>query len=106
MKLVHFIFSFQFSKLLILFETAVVCFLTIKGIQLAELCIVNQFSGSLPWIATMVTAAWSAYGVSSAFYYNKGKAEQIAKIEKFGIETPIAGMESPIGLSEEDTPTI
>ena len=31
--------------------------------------------GTLPWIATMVTAAWGAYGASAAFYYNKAKAE-------------------------------
>lgn len=85
-KLIRFIFSFQFSKLLILLESSVVCYLTKKGIDLAELCIVNQFSGSLPWIATMVTAAWAAYGVSVSWYYGKSKAEQIAKIEMTGSE--------------------
>ena len=85
-KLINFVFSFQFSKLIILFETIIVAYLTYKGVYLAELCIVNQYAGSLPWIATMLISAWGAYGVSVGFYYNKGKAEQIAKIEKTGSE--------------------
>lgn len=33
------------------------------------------FTGGLPWIASTIVAAWGAYGVSQAFYYNKSKAE-------------------------------
>lgn len=84
--LVRFIFSFQFSKLLILFETAIVAYLTYKSVYLAELCIVNQYSGSLPWIATMLGCAWGAYGTSVAFYYQKSKSEQLKKIEMTGSE--------------------
>lgn len=83
---VNFVFSFQFSKLLILFETIIVAYLTYKGVYLAELCIINQYTGSLPWIATMLVSAWGAYGVSVAFYYNKSKAEQLTKIETTGSE--------------------
>lgn len=85
-KFISFVFSFQFSKLLILFETTIVAYLTYKGIYLAELSILNSFSGSLPWIATMLTGAWGAYGVSVAFYYGKSKAEQVKKIELYGSE--------------------
>lgn len=99
-KTVKFIFSFQFSKLLVLFELVIVAYLTHQGIELAEQCISNQFSGSLPWIATMVASAWAAYGVSAGFYYSKSKGEQLAKIDKFGVETPI------IGLEDIDPPTI
>ena len=107
-KVMKFIFSFQFSKLLILFETFIVSFLTYKGITIAELCVINQFSGSLPWIATMVASAWGAYGVSVSFYYNKGKVEQVAKIEKFGIESPILNEISiqDIDIDTEERPTI
>lgn len=86
MRLIKFIFSFQFSKLIIIFETGIVSFLTYEGVQMAKMCIYNNFSGSLPWIATMVSAAWAAYGTSTAFYYNKGKAEQLKKIEMTGSE--------------------
>lgn len=110
---IHFIFSFQFSKLLILFETIIVTYLTYEGMQMAKMCVLNNFSGTLPWIATMVTSAWAAYGVSSSFYYNKSCKEQVKKIEMFGVETPIAkiGENFNDGLNDtvaEDTsePTI
>ena len=85
-KILNFIFSFQFSKLLILFETIIVAYLTYKGVYLAELCIINQYTGSLPWIATMLGCAWGAYGTSVAFYYQKSKSEQLKKIEMTGSE--------------------
>lgn len=97
---VNFIFSFQFSKLIILFETAIVFYLTINGVELAHLCIINNFSGGLPWITTMLSCAWAAYGVSVSFYYGKSGKEQVAKIEKFGVESPVVGMETG------DKPTI
>lgn len=95
-NLINFIFSFQFSKLLIIFETLIVAYLTYEGVSMAKMCILNSFSGSLPWVATMVTSAWAAYGVSAAKYYSKGQAEQIAKIERFGIETPMAQFDEQV----------
>lgn len=80
-----------------------VAFLTYKGIGLAELCIINQFSGSLPWVATMVTAAWSAYGVSVSFYYQKSKSEQLMKIEMTGSEYSVNPTQQTY---EYDEPTI
>lgn len=97
---VDFIFSYQFSKILMLIETFLVLYITKEGFELARLCIENQFTGSLPWIATMVTFAWGAYTASAASYYHKGKAEQVAKIEKFGVESPI------VGIDTGDNPTI
>lgn len=81
-----FVFSFQFSKLLILFETFIVAYLTRAGVHLAWGCIDAGFTSSLPWVASMISCAWAAYGVSAAFYYNKSKAEQVKKIEKTGSE--------------------
>ncbi len=69
---------FEFSKLIIIIESAVVAYLTYKGISIAEACIAEGFSGSLPWVATMVSCAWAAYGSSAGFYYNKSKAENTA----------------------------
>ena len=64
-----------FSKRLLLLESLIVVYTTVEGFSLARLAVTANFAGSLPWIATMVTAAWGAYGASAAFYYNKAKAE-------------------------------
>lgn len=67
-----------FSKLLLLLESAVVLYTTYQGFALARLAVGAGFTGSLPWIAAMVTAAWGAYGTSAACYYGKSKAENTA----------------------------
>jgi len=86
-RFLAFVFSFQFSKLLILFETAIVAYLTRAGIHLAWGCINTKYGAALPWVATMMSCAWAAYGVSAAFYYNKSKAEQVEKIKSTGSES-------------------
>lgn len=72
--------NFQFSKLIILFETGLVGYLTYHGVQLAYMCVESGFSGSLAFITTLLSCAWGAYGTSVAFYYNKAKAENQLKI--------------------------
>lgn len=74
--------------------------LTWKCLDIAYICVMNEFSGSLPWLATMVSCAWAAYGASAAFYYGKSGKEQVAKIEKFGTESPV------VGVDVSNTPTI
>ena len=64
-----------FAKRLLRLESLIVVYTTVEGFSLARLAVTANFAGSLPWIATMVTAAWGAYGASAAFYYNKAKAE-------------------------------
>ena len=68
----------SFSKLLLLLESAIVLYTTYQGFGIAKLAIELGFMGTLPWIATMVTAAWGAYGTSAACYYAKAKAENTA----------------------------
>lgn len=97
---VDFIFSYQFSKILMLMETFVVLYLVKHCVELAFLAVQNQFSGALPWITTMITQAFAAYMASAACYYHKSGKEQVAKIEKFGIESPV------IGIDIGDKPTI
>ena len=72
--------KFQFSKLIIIFETALVGYLTYHGVHLAYLCVSNGFDGSLAFITTLLSCAWGAYGTSVAFYYNKAKTENKLKI--------------------------
>lgn len=68
----------SFSKLLLLLESAIVLYTTYQGFGIAKLAIELGFMGTLPWIATMVTAAWGACGTSAACYYAKAKAENTA----------------------------
>lgn len=72
--------KFQFSKLIILFETLLLGYLTYHGVQLGYLCVERGFSGSLAFVTTLLSCAWGAYGTSVAFYYNKAKAENQLKI--------------------------
>lgn len=65
----------QFSKLLILFETALVTLTTVGGIILAFLSVKEHYEGSLPWVVTMVSLAWGAYGFSAKCYYAKAMTE-------------------------------
>lgn len=73
--------KFEFSKLIIVFETILVALVSWKVLAFAEMCIVSQYVGSLAFLTTMITAVWGAYGVSVSFYYNKAKAENIPKIQ-------------------------
>ena len=68
----------SFSKLLLLLESGIVLYTTYEGFALAKFAVASGFMGTLPWIATMVTAAWGAYGTSAACYYAKAKAENTA----------------------------
>ncbi|MGN0712015.1 MAG: hypothetical protein ACI4LO_09645 [Anaerovoracaceae bacterium] len=67
--------KFEFSKLIILMETMAVYFSTYKTLNFVELCITYGYTGSLPFLTTLITAIWAAYGTSVSFYYNKSKAE-------------------------------
>ena len=68
----------SFSKLLLLLESGIVLYTTYEGFALAKFAVASGFMGTLPWIATMVTAAWGAYGTSAACYYAKAKGENTA----------------------------
>ena len=65
----------EFSKLLLLQESALIWLTTIALLVLAFVCINKEYFGELPWIATMIGFPWSAYGVSQVYYYKKSLAE-------------------------------
>ena len=65
----------SFSQMLLIQESILIWILTLAFIALAFLCVIKNYIGSLPWLTVTLTGAWSAYGVSQAFYYNKAKAE-------------------------------
>jgi cation transport ATPase len=65
----------EFSKWLLIQETALIWLVTIAFLVLAFICIQNQYFGELPWLTAMAAFPWTAYGVSQAFYYKKATAE-------------------------------
>lgn len=65
----------EFSKVLLIQESALIWIMTIAFIVLAFYCISREYLGELPWLSAMVALPWTAYGVSQGFYYNKAKAE-------------------------------
>lgn len=67
--------SLEFSKKLLVQESALIWVITLSFIILAFVCITNQYFGELPWLAAMCAFPWTAYGASQAFYYKKAEKE-------------------------------
>ena len=65
----------EFSKSLLIQESALIWVVTLSAIALAFYCIKNQYFGELPWIVALVGFPWTAYGVSQACYYGKSMKE-------------------------------
>lgn len=65
----------EFSKVLLIQESALIWITTLTFLGLAALCIIRDYTGSLPWLTAMISLPWTAYGVSQYCYYNKSKAE-------------------------------
>lgn len=67
----------EFSKILLVQESALIWVITLAFIALAFVCIINQYFGELPWLAAMCAFPWTAYGASQAFYYRKSQKENV-----------------------------
>lgn len=78
---------FEFSKLLLVFETVLVAALSACTLYFCYISIKNGYNGTLPYLTTMTTAAWGAYGFSVKYYYEKSGAENRLKIELGGAQT-------------------
>lgn len=65
----------EFSKSLLVQESALIWIVTLGAFYLAFYCIKNQYFGELPWIVALVGFPWTAYGVSQACYYGKSMKE-------------------------------
>lgn len=48
---------------------------TIGALVLAAYCIRKGFTGSLPWLASMVGLPWTAWGTVASFYLNMSKSD-------------------------------
>lgn len=108
----------EFSKVLLIQESALIWIMTLSFIGLAALCIIKDYVGSLPWLTAMVSLPWTAYGVSQCFYYNKAKAENtkegikyetvLAEMkEAYSVQQPPEdGIDFPISNGEDDAESI
>lgn len=65
----------EFSKILLIQESVLIWISTIALIALAYVCVLQGFTGSLPWLSAMVGLPWTAYGFSQVYYYKKSMAE-------------------------------
>lgn len=82
----------EFSKTLLVQESALIWVVTLSAIALAFYCIKNQYFGELPWIVAMVGFPWTAYGVSQACYYGKSMKENTVGGIKY--ETTVGAISS------------
>ena len=67
--------SLEFSKTLLIQESALIWVHTISMIVLAFICVFKNAYAELPWLTAMVSLPWAAYGVSQHAYYRKAQAE-------------------------------
>ena len=65
----------EYSKGLLIQESALIWITSLLYIALAFFCIVQGYTGSLPWITASASLPWAAYGVSQVFYYKKSMME-------------------------------
>lgn len=79
--------TLEFSKLILLFETVLVAYVSYRVLGFVETAIDAQFQGSLPYLTTFISAVWAAYGASVSFYQSKSAKENVKKIETSAVNT-------------------
>lgn len=72
---------FEFSKLILIFETLLVAYVSHRVLGFVGRAIELDYNGSLPYLTTFISAVWAAYGASVSFYQNKSCKENVRKIE-------------------------
>ena len=65
----------EYSKGLLIQESALIWITSLLYIALAFFCILQGYTGSLPWITASASLPWAAYGISQVFYYKKSMLE-------------------------------
>lgn len=67
----------NFGQIIMTIMTFLVAYSTLKAFYLAELSITLGFTGSLPWITTLITAIWGGFSTAWSFFIVKEKAENL-----------------------------
>ena len=65
----------EYSKGLLIQESALIWITSLLYIALVFFCILQGYTGSLPWITASASLPWAAYGISQVFYYKKSMLE-------------------------------
>ena len=81
----------EFSKLIIIVETLLTLYVTYEVIELIKIVVMNGFDGSLPYLTTLITVVWGAYGVSVSYYYGKSKCENVERIKSSRVTNKYEG---------------
>ena len=95
----------EFSKKLLIQESALIWVITLSFITLAFFCVVNQYFGELPWLAAMCGFPWTTYGATQGFYLKKSERENTKGGIKYATvlkEIELAQQEET-NISEEET---
>lgn len=78
----------QFSKILTAVFAAVMlpvsCYVIYRCLELAELAIINSFSGALPYVTAIVGFVETAVVAVLGFYYDNSKKEKVARLNSGG----------------------
>lgn len=76
----------EFSKKLLIQESALIWIMTLALVTLSFICVLTGAYAELPWLTAMVALPWGAYGVSQAYYYKKAEKENLLKIKQNPIQ--------------------
>ena len=79
--------GFEFSKLILCFETMLVGYVSHRVLGFVGQAIAVGYTGSLPYLTTFITAVWAAYGASVSFYQQKSGRENVVKITTGTVKT-------------------
>ena len=93
----------QFSKSLLIQESALIWVTTIMILIMAFYCIINENFGDLPWLTAMVGFPWTAYAVSQMYYYKKSEKENtVGGVKYESVMAEIAKMKEYRNQVSED----
>lgn len=68
----------QYSKILVSDIRSLLWVVTLGGFFLAFYCIYKGYTGSLPWIGSMVGLPWAAHGTVCSFYLRLAQSDHSA----------------------------
>ena len=86
----------EFSKLILVFETVLVAYVSHRVLGFVGRAIELDYTGSLPYLTTFISAVWAAYGTSVSFYQSKSGKENIK------IAPPVSYPDTDFGYENDD----